>query len=136
MSVVCLVLRPDTLRRTAAQRALLDQAKALAKRGALIPAHKSYVVQLHRYEHWTRQAGLSHLHGLRHAYAQDRFLELAGFPCPAMGGPSRAHLMPEQREADYDARVIISSELGHSRRCWLSRCNEISMSAACMSPVV
>ena len=101
--------------RTAAQRALLDQAKALAKRGALIPAHKSYVVQLHRYEHWTRQAGLSHLHGLRHAYAQDRFLELAGFPCPAMGGPSRAHLTPAQREADYDARVIISSELGHSR---------------------
>ena len=101
--------------RTAAQRALLDQAKALAKRGALIPAHKSYVVQLHRYEHWTRQAGLSHLHGLRHAYAQDRFLELAGFPCPAMGGPSRAQLTPEQREADYDARVIISSELGHSR---------------------
>jgi hypothetical protein len=81
----------------------------------LIPAHKSYVVQLHRYEHWTRQAGLSHLHGLRHAYAQDRFLELAGFPCPAMGGLSRAQLTPEQREADYDARVIISGELGHSR---------------------
>ena len=101
--------------RTAAQRALLDEAKALAKRGALIPAHKSYVVQLHRYEHWTRQAGLSHLHGLRHAYAQDRFLELAGFPCPAMGGPSRAALTPEQREADYDARVWISGELGHSR---------------------
>src|SRR5262249_33955314 len=38
--------------RTVAQRALLDQAKALAKRGSLIPAHKSYVVQLHRYEHW------------------------------------------------------------------------------------
>jgi hypothetical protein len=54
-------------------------------------------------------------HGLRHAYAQDRFLELAGFPCPAMGGPSRAQLTTEQREADYDARVIISSELGHSR---------------------
>ena len=97
------------------QRALLDQAKALAKRGSLIPAHKSYVAQLHRYEHWTRQAGLSHLHGLRHAYAQDRFLELAGFPCPAMSGPSRTQLTSEQREADYDARVIISSELGHCR---------------------
>ena len=97
-------------------RDLLPEAVlALAKRGALIPAHKSYVVQLHRYEHWTRQAGLSRLHGLRHAYAQDRFLELAGFPCPAMGGPSRTQMTPEQREADYDARVIISSELGHSR---------------------
>src|SRR5713101_3069805 len=101
--------------RTLAQREVLDAAKALAKRGALIPADKSYVEQLHRYEHWTRKAGLSHLHGLRHAYAQDRFLELAGFPCPAAGGPSRAQLTPEQREADYDARVLISAELGHGR---------------------
>jgi integrase len=101
--------------RTVAQREILDQAKALAKRGALIPADKSYVEQLHRYEHWTRKAGLSHLHGLRHAYAQDRFLELAGFPCPAAGGPSRAQLTPVQREADYDARVCISEELGHAR---------------------
>jgi integrase len=101
--------------RTVAQRAILDQAKALAKRGALIPADKSYVEQLHRYEHWTRKAGLSHLHGLRHAYAQDRFLELAGFPCPAAGGPSRVQLTPVQREADYDARVWISAELGHAR---------------------
>jgi integrase len=101
--------------RTVAQRGILDQAKALAKRGALIPADKSYVEQLHRYEHWTRKAGLSHLHGLRHAYAQDRFLELAGFPCPAAGGPSRAQLTSVQREADYDARVCISAELGHAR---------------------
>jgi hypothetical protein len=42
-------------------------------------------------------------------------MELAGFPCPAMGGPSRAQLTPEQREADYDARVTISHELGYSR---------------------
>jgi integrase len=101
--------------RTLAQRAILDEAKALAKRGALIPAHKRYVEQLHRYEHWTRKAGLSHLHGLRHAYAQERFLALTGFPCPAMGGPSGAALTPVQREADYDARVWISAELGHAR---------------------
>src|SRR5712691_8505129 len=101
--------------RTVAQREILDQAKALAKRGALIPADKRYVEQLHRYEHFTRKAGLSHLHGLRHAYAQERFLELAGFPCPAMGGPSCEQLTPEQREADYDARVLISTELGHGR---------------------
>ena len=101
--------------RTLAQREVLEAAKALAKRGALIPADKRYVEQLHRYEHWTRKAGLSHLHGLRHAYAQERFLELAGFPCPAMGGPSWGQLTPAQREADDDARVLISAELGHCR---------------------
>jgi integrase len=101
--------------RTLAQREVLEAAKALARRGALIPADKSYVEQLHRYEHWTRKAGLSHLHGLRHAYAQERFLELAGFPCPAAGGPSRAYLTPMQCEADHDARVLISAELGHAR---------------------
>jgi hypothetical protein len=68
-----------------------------------------------RYEHFTRKAGLSHLHGLRHAYAQDRFLELAGFPCPAMGGPHAPDLTPAQRLVDWEARAIISAELGHSR---------------------
>jgi hypothetical protein len=32
-----------------------------------------------------------------------------------MGGPSRAQLTSKQREADYDARGLISSELGHRR---------------------
>ena len=31
-----------------------DQAKALPRRGALIPGHKSYVVQLRRYQYWSR----------------------------------------------------------------------------------
>jgi hypothetical protein len=55
------------------------------------------------------------MHGLRHAYAQDRFLELTGFAAPAAGGPHREALTPAQREADYDARLIISAELGHGR---------------------
>jgi integrase len=103
--------------RTLAQREILDRAKALVKRtsGSLIPPAKTYVAQLHRYEWETRRAGLSKMHGLRHAYAQDRYLELTGFPCPAMGGPSWEQLTPEQREADSDARAIISDELGHGR---------------------
>ena len=40
--------------------------------------------------------------------------DLAGFPCPAMGGPARTQLTPKQREADYDVRVCISAELGHA----------------------
>ena len=103
--------------RTLAQRALLDQAKALVtlKSASLIPAHRTYAQQLHAYEGQCRRAGLDKMHGLRHAYAQERFLDLTGFPCPAAGGPPREALTPAQREADYDARVLISTELGHGR---------------------
>ena len=61
------------------------------------------------------RAGLHHLHGLRHAYAQNRYEELAGWSCPAAGGPVARDLTPEQRERDRDARVTISLELGHER---------------------
>ena len=78
--------------------------------------HSIYTIkQLRRYEAQCARAGLDKMHGLRHAYAQERFLELAGFACPAAGGPSREQLTPAQREADYDARVLISAELGHGR---------------------
>jgi integrase len=102
---------------TTAQRAVLDRAKALARfqDRSLIPVGTRYVEQLHRYESQTTRAGLSKMHGLRHAYAQARFLELAGFACPAAGGPHTGQLTPQQREADYDARLIISAELGHVR---------------------
>jgi site-specific recombinase XerC len=102
---------------TLAQREVLDQAKAFVKlkSASLIPAHKTYVQQLRTYEHATRLAGLDHLHGLRHAYAQQRFADLAGFPCPLAGGPAHAALTPVQREADYDARLMVSAELGHVR---------------------
>jgi site-specific recombinase XerC len=100
---------------TLAQREALDRATLLAKRGALIPPSKSYAQQLHRYEHWTRKAGLSHMHGLRHAWAEKRFAELAGFPCPASGGPTHAELTPAQRVIDVEVREILSEELGHAR---------------------
>lgn len=103
--------------RTESQREVLARAKALAgqQTNSLIPPDKRYIEQLHRYEYWCHQVGFSKMHGLRHAYAQDKFLELAGFPCPAAGGPVYADLTPEQREVDVDARMIISTELGHGR---------------------
>jgi hypothetical protein len=67
------------------------------------------------YEGQCYRAGLDHMHGLRHAYAQARFLELTGFACPAAGGPTRELLTPGQREADAEARLVISRELGHGR---------------------
>ncbi len=103
--------------RTQAQREVLERAKALvqSKTASLIPAHRTYAQHLHSYEAQCRRAGLRKMHGLRHAYAQERFLELTGFACPATGGPHREALTPTQRYADDDARVLISEELGHAR---------------------
>ncbi|MDA1298516.1 MAG: integrase domain-containing protein [Proteobacteria bacterium] len=101
--------------RTREQRALLEQAKRLAGLGALIPGGRSYIEQLRIYERHTANAGLSKMHGLRHAYAQQRYLELTGWPSPHGGGPSKKDLTPAQREADLQARLAISRELGHVR---------------------
>ena len=101
--------------RTEAQRAILDKARDLAGFGSLIPPNRSYVHQLRVYEGNTLRAGLSQLHGLRHAYAQERYEELTGWHCPATGGPDSKLLTPEQKEQDRDARLTISQELGHER---------------------
>ena len=97
------------------QRAVLDRAHRLAGSGSLIPSEKSYIQQLRTYERHTTQAGLSKLHGLRHAYAQARFEQLTGWACPAAGGPTAASLSTDQRKQDLQARLIISRELGHTR---------------------
>jgi Phage integrase, N-terminal/Integrase len=101
--------------RTPAQRAVLDEAKALAGSGSLIPTHKSYRQQLHTWEYQTAKAGLSHTHGLRHAYAQQRYFELTGFKALAAGGPKYFQLTDEQEDRDRTARAHITEELGHHR---------------------
>lgn len=100
---------------TAAQRALLDEVKAFAGRKSLIPSDKSYIQQLKRFEYQCGRAGIDHVHGLRHAYAQRRYLELTGWPCPAAGGLLSKELTPEQKALDRAARLTISKELGHER---------------------
>jgi integrase-like protein len=97
------------------QRQLLEDVKALARGGALIPPHLNYVKQLHRYERQTRDAGLSRLHGLRHEYAQRRYFELTERACSVAGGLPSKELNPAQRALDHAARITISSELGHAR---------------------
>ncbi len=101
--------------RTEKQRAILSKAKQLAGRGSLIPTHKTYVQQLRLYEGQCIRAGLSNIHGLRHAYAQRRFEEITGFKAPLAGGPKRTELTNEQRALDNEARARISKELGHNR---------------------
>jgi hypothetical protein len=103
--------------RTAGQRQLLDQAKALAKTlgGSLIPAQLKYVDQLRIFKSQCAKAGIHHVHGHRHLYAQQRYLELTGRPAPAAGGRSAKLLSPEERIVDRNARLMISRELGHER---------------------
>ena len=101
--------------RTEAQRAVLDRARRLAGNGSLIPSSRNYRQQLRIYERHTANAGLSRMHGLRHAYAQHRYEELTGWKAPAAGGTDCKALTPEQRETDRQARLTISRELGHER---------------------
>ena len=101
--------------RTNAQRDLLDRVRRCAGNGSLIPADRSYVQQLRVYERLTANSGLSRMHGLRHAYAQNRYEELTGWKSPAAGGPITKALNQEERECDRQARLIISRELGHER---------------------
>ena len=97
------------------QRQVLDDAKLLAGRGSLIPAERSYVEQLRRFEHQCAAAGVHRIHGHRHQYAQTRYRELTGWAAPATGGPRSKDLTAEQRESDRAARFTISAELGHER---------------------
>ncbi len=94
---------------------MLDRAHRLAGKGSLIPSSRNYIKQLRIYEGHTIRAGLSRMHGLRHAYAQQRYEELTGWKSPAVGGPSSKSLTLEKREQDHQARIIVSRELGHER---------------------
>jgi len=101
--------------RNEAQRAVLNHAGLLAGKGSLIPSSRNYRQQLRIYERHTANAGLSKMHGLRHAYAQQRYHELTGWSAPAAGGPTVKALTQEQKTIDRQARLTISQELGHER---------------------
>jgi site-specific recombinase XerC len=103
--------------RTETQRALVDEAKALAKstpRGSLI-ARETYVAQLQCFKYQCDKAGIHHVHGHRHRYAQHRYWELTGRACPSAGGPTSRRLVGDAKAIDRVARLTISAELGHSR---------------------
>jgi site-specific recombinase XerC len=97
------------------QRHELRNAYALAVNngGSMIPQNKTYKTHLASFERVTHALGVGQTHGLRHGYAQTRYLELMGFPCPAVGG-SRS-LTSEEIAKDKEIRMLISEELGHSR---------------------
>ena len=101
--------------RTDAQREVLNDAKKLAAGGSLIPQGWTYKEQLNAFKAECQRAGINKVHGLRHRYAQTRYLEKTGWACPARGGPTKKQLTPDQRSTDQRARLEISLELGHGR---------------------
>jgi hypothetical protein len=101
--------------RTDEQRKILGRVWQLAGKGSLIPAERSYIQHLRVYVRQIMNAGLSKMHGLRHAYAQQRYFELTGWPCPVAGGPKSHTLSSNDQRIDKKARLTISRELGHVR---------------------
>ena len=103
--------------RTPEQRDLVERAKVLAQttpEGSLIPT-ATYRQHIKVYERQTYKAGIRSPHGLRHAYAQARYEDLTGRPCPAAGGKSSKDLGPQEKALDRRARGVISEEMGHGR---------------------
>ena len=101
--------------RAAQQRRTLDAAHRLAGNGSLIPPQRKFHEQRDVYVKQVTRAGFDRMHGLRHAYAQRRYQELAGWPCPIAGGPPRKSIRGGRREADRKARQTIAREMGHGR---------------------
>ncbi len=97
------------------QRSILNEVKEFTKSRGLIPSNLTYVQQLRRYEDQTAKVGLNKNHGLRHAFAQQRYYEITGRLAPAVGGKSSKELTIEEKLLDKQARLIISAELGHER---------------------
>jgi hypothetical protein len=99
--------------KTQAQREALLKAAYLARSGSMIPPDRSYRQHLIIWEKETASQGIGRTHGLRHAYAQRRYMELTGWAAPAVAGIRK--LTPDERQKDKEARKIISEELGHGR---------------------
>jgi len=100
---------------TEQQRQILNEAKLLAVGKSLIPRDLTYVQQMKRYENTCIKIGLDRAHGLRHRYAQERYLTLTGFECAAVSGERVKSLSDADKAADKAARAVITKELGHSR---------------------
>lgn len=98
------------------QRALLEQAKAIAGEGSLIPPGLTYAEARSELQTLTKAIGLNRRHGLRHAYAGERYFSLTGELPPAVSGLTLAEVSKEQLLLDRAARSAIALELGHARR--------------------
>ena len=101
--------------KTEEQRKLLNEVRKFSGNSSLIPSNKKYVQQMKTYERQTEKVELHKMHGLRHAYAQDRYKVITGRESPAAGGRITKFLTENEKVEDKIARAVISKELGHER---------------------
>lgn len=101
------------------QRVALAKAQKMARGGSLIPPEKTYKAHMAIFEAHTAAAGIGRTHGLRHLYAQNRYIQLTGGMMPPallLDAAERKRILSDEEKAlDRDAREIISNELGHGR---------------------
>ena len=101
---------------TEEQRKALDDAKALVgQHSSMIPKHRTYIQQRHLYDAQVKLTDASNLHGLRSAYAQRCFEEIAGYKCPLQGGKPRSEMTTAEKRIDEHYRTILSNQMGHGR---------------------
>ncbi|WP_426105876.1 phage integrase N-terminal domain-containing protein [Pseudomonas sp. TWR1-1-3] len=104
---------------TPERRELIDRAKAYADRrtASTSDPSKSLKQALGHYSRIVAKAGLTKAqlgvtsHGLRHAFANERYTHYSGSSSPIEGGNLRSH----NWELDRFARMAVVEELGHSR---------------------
>jgi hypothetical protein len=101
---------------TKEQKELLKDIKDYAPKSSLIPMHMNFAHYLWHRKYIYASAKIPATHGLRHHYAQQRYLSLTnGALPPRMGGRTHSKLSEAEKEVDMKARLIVSSELGHAR---------------------
>lgn len=108
--------------RTEADREAIAFAKDVAQGGNLVPPGRTYKEWRNEYRREAERAGVPNgsTHSLRFAYAEARYAELSGQDAPVAGGPYRADMDADERDADGAARDALSAELGHGRRAVVS----------------
>ena len=94
-----------------AQRRLLAKAVELVGGNALVPPALTYITYRKQVEYRLLKAGIGNVHGLRHAYAQEVFEEIAGFPCPRCGGPKVSRGMAQRISKDDPVMRLHYAEL-------------------------
>jgi len=101
---------------TAGQRELLKEIATLKQNASLVPAKMDYKTYLSHRDHYLAIAGIRKAHGLRHYYAQQRYIVLSkGLTPPKLTSGEEPKLTPAEQALDVSARLTVSQELGHAR---------------------
>ena len=78
----------------------------------MIPAHRTFDSYYREYNMARHAAGLPG-HELRHAWAQERFEQVAGIPPPLADGPKFHELTGDGQLRWEEAAATVNRELGH-----------------------